>query len=636
MSGRIESMQDTSRTKDYLRYAKGLKKRAPSCGVLLLILIVAIAVRIPRVPYVQGRDMFVLATESFSLINGNAVSWLIHPLSFLGMFAFSGYPIGSVALFASMLILTGSSLETATMLFVSLFCIVSVISTSILMRHLFPSRTLQMLGTVLYQFVPIVYEFTYNTASARMPLLALLPLFVYLLLQWNRGSRRALAQAIAVVLLLLLFHRASIALFGLVAVAVLYPYVMQRIRRLPESKNIPTGQFMVFAFIMASALILVLGFLTFGIYPKNVIPADMLPSSVPDSTRMVISVCLDYSLFYGPLLVLSGIGLLGLLLDMWHSVPEWGTRIDEWGLLLFVFLPLSYFIAYPAYTRHFAAIFVVALSVRGMKHLQGSLLKSLVGIVLCVLPSLIYFNLYNLFWRPIGPYAELVTVSSVLLSILYVLAPRGRKTLDSLRGLSINQLQIRALMIALMVLIVAISYIDMRTALSGGEFPARVPTEEEIDVAEFIRQDLDSRIAPSIVISQHVLVELRVAAYAQAYALADGHGISLLAVGYLSRDDALKNSTLKGLEGIMNTHVYEHPVRAVDLWYEIMGSNWTESKTQALISDLRISHFVALKDIDECFGPFGAARDAVCVLSRTISMDPIYETEHFIVYSFNT
>lgn len=617
-------------------HLRKMQSKVGTYGALLFIMSVAIASRIPRVIHVQGLDNFTLAAEAFSLLNGEASFWLIHPLSYLGMFTFSGYPIGSVVLLALMLLLTGSSLEMATILHVSLFCVVSVSSTYVLMRHLFSSRTLHMLGTMLYQITPIINEFTYYTAGARMPFLAILPIFVYLLLQWNRGNKKALLQAVFVVLLLMLFHRASIALFGLLIIAALYPFAIRRIYGFLRIRNISTGRFLSGVFVIASLILPVLAILFSEVRPKNIIPAEAFRSSVLNTSTQIVSLVLDYSLFYGPLFVLSGIGLFKLLSDMWYSEYGWSKEMNEWNVLLFVFAPLLYFVTNPAYTRHFLAILVVALSVKGIMHLQSSFFRSLAGIVLCVLPSIIYFNLYSLFWRPIEPYAQLVTVSSLFLSMLYILAPTVRKALSSLKDLNINEIQFRGLIITLMVLVVTISYIDMRTVLSGDELFGRVPTQDEIDVARFIRHDLDNRDTPSIVISQHMYIEIRVAAYAQTYALADGHGCGLLAAGYVTREDAIANSTFMGFGHLMKTHIYQHRANPADLWYYLMRANWSEYNTQTLISNLRISHFIALKDEEDYFGPHGTVHDGLCLLSRTITLDPVYETDHLILYSFIT
>ncbi|MHA2072033.1 MAG: hypothetical protein ACW985_09645, partial [Candidatus Thorarchaeota archaeon] len=189
---------------------------------LLLIVALSIIVRVPRVPHIQGYDGYVLAIESYSLLSGYAQTWLIHPLSYFGIFSFSGYPFGAVATF-SLCIIIGGSLETATFIYIAFFSMIAALSSYLLSSHLFEDLRYRFIGTIFYVLLPTVYEFSYNSSTARVGFIALLPLFILFVLKWIKyGKTKPLLEACITLTTQILFHRTALVLALFIVIAGVY------------------------------------------------------------------------------------------------------------------------------------------------------------------------------------------------------------------------------------------------------------------------------------------------------------------------------------------------------------------------------------------------------------------------------
>ena len=154
-------------------------------SLILLVLILAIILRIPRVPHLEGYDGFVLVSDAYSLLDGYAATWLITPASYLGIFTFSGYPIGAIAVFAFFLALFGT-LEVATFFYLTFFTGLLVLFSYLLMREIFDDKFVRSIAVLFYVLAPVTYEYTYNSPTARVPFLALLPLCILGFIKWCR------------------------------------------------------------------------------------------------------------------------------------------------------------------------------------------------------------------------------------------------------------------------------------------------------------------------------------------------------------------------------------------------------------------------------------------------------------------
>ena len=77
---------------------------------VLIIVLLSILLRIPRVPGIIGNDAFVILWMARMVSEGNFINWTLSPLSLVGMYPFSFYPIGVTLILGSLMSL-GASFE---------------------------------------------------------------------------------------------------------------------------------------------------------------------------------------------------------------------------------------------------------------------------------------------------------------------------------------------------------------------------------------------------------------------------------------------------------------------------------------------------------------------------------------------
>ncbi|MFW9921439.1 MAG: hypothetical protein ACFFED_17705, partial [Candidatus Thorarchaeota archaeon] len=384
-----------------------------------LVLLLSIILHLPRQSSVQGYDGFTLIIESNDLLNGFSSFWLVHPLSYLGMVSFSGYPIGSILLF-SLILATGLPLEVAVSIYVVIFCVLAGVTSFLLFRYLFEDQRIQLLGVLVYQFLPIVYQFTYNTPTSRAPMLVLAPLFIICLLKWYRtNSTKYFLHSLLLVFMMMLFHRAAFA-FGLFIFAVLMvkfiSWFANRYELTIKFSFLRTNKFTVILFVAIATILIVSSIAIFGFSPKNSLPASVLPDISSEFLRGLVGFFVDYFLFFGPAVFLSVFSIFSILREIWISDDSTIMNSNNFHLLVMV-LPFTFFLVLPAYSRHILAPIVVCLSLYGFDRMK-SRLSYLLILFLQAASFAVFFSFYNVFWREIGLYGILTPI--ILMSLLLI------------------------------------------------------------------------------------------------------------------------------------------------------------------------------------------------------------------------
>ena len=312
---------------------------------ILLLVVITIALKIPRFPHQQGYDGFVLTIEANSLLNGTANQWLIHPLSLFGIFSFSGYPIGSVSVLAFFIVISNGSLDLACFYYVSFFSVITIGTTYGLLDYLTEDHWAALAGTTFYLFFPIVYSFTYNNVNTRAPLLALLPLFIWALLRWNSERKYGyLAYSLNVWFVMLFFHRVAILLLAPIVIGALYPFIIRFLKQQAKGKtnrlNIITWSFII-GFLEITLWLIVASIILFGFQLKNPIPMDIFLNENLLIIRDLISFALDYFLFFGPGLIIAAFGFLQYSRDLFHEDGLFSKERSSYTFLITIATPFA-------------------------------------------------------------------------------------------------------------------------------------------------------------------------------------------------------------------------------------------------------------------------------------------------------
>ncbi|MFW9912084.1 MAG: hypothetical protein ACFFEU_06420 [Candidatus Thorarchaeota archaeon] len=154
---------------------------------LLALIVLSIAIRIPRVPGILGDDAFVVLWMGHVLSEGYFTIWTLSPLSLIGLYPFSDYPIG-VPLFIAAMMKLGLSFEAIVLIISMTTNIIGTVGAYYLGTVLFEDRQKALFFTMFYTFSFVFVISTYYTATARGPFLGILPWFLFYGVKLFKGS----------------------------------------------------------------------------------------------------------------------------------------------------------------------------------------------------------------------------------------------------------------------------------------------------------------------------------------------------------------------------------------------------------------------------------------------------------------
>jgi hypothetical protein len=398
-----------------------------------------------------------------------------------------------------------------------------------------------------------------------------------------------------------------------------------------------------------------------------VLPLEIFPEWSVPFLRDFVGLAIDYFLFYAIGLFLAAYGFINILRNVWSSKTLLFEEYDNWAILLLVATPLVWFIPNPAYTRHLLAPMVACFATQGVKILiekRGAMLYVLS--ILMTVPFIVFFQLYNALWRNIEPYAFISSLLFLLLFFSFLFAESLVRLYTNLKkqyifrfshtttseiskklksrlltrifGFSREAANLRMVIIILFLLVFTLTESGTKFEIEmDGRSIAIYVTEEEIAIADYIRYQHSLYSDRSILLCSHELIEHRISAYAQTNCLSEGLGTALMETGYVTREDALENSTFQLLENFMESHWFEHidPDRTLPQrpWFTIMNGEYNDPRVQQLLSSLHIRFFVGLRGTNESLYKWGGPFESLFRITLTAPI--VFETSNFVVYKLD-
>jgi len=144
-----------------------------------------IAIRYPTVQHEIGVDSFVIHILTNSIIEYQYGKWLLHPLSYIGLYPLS-YPSAYPFLAAGVSSSSGIDVELSILIISVVLGLVGVFSTYFLAREIKNDDLFCFIAAVAFSLSPIFIKTTYWQASTRNLFMALAPACILLLLK-TRG-----------------------------------------------------------------------------------------------------------------------------------------------------------------------------------------------------------------------------------------------------------------------------------------------------------------------------------------------------------------------------------------------------------------------------------------------------------------
>jgi len=374
----------------------------PKKVVYCLLLVLAggnILFRYPLdVGHELGADTTFVHTLTTGLVQDGHAAWILHPLSYFGLYALS-YPSAMPFTFASMSLL-GIASEASMLLFGWIIAVVGGFGAYLAARSVRRDDVFALLVATLFSLTPYYLKDTFWVGSSRGFVVGLVPIMV-LLLSGHLRTRRFLWFVLAIVLIVLLtsIHRMGIlAFFILVAYLFAIPFhkVTQKLRFALARYERPSRYALFLSGVMGFVSVFYVQFAYPGIGGANVV--EQYGKGVfSGSSFPVVLANMGFSLAgkVGPLIPFAGVGLVA---QTWRRPKEVADKFLLTAVVLFLpLLPLRDYIAEFLFLFFVILLVVGLLWIREVRPNRRKLLSA--GIALLVLGSLATSWVMKDYWR---------------------------------------------------------------------------------------------------------------------------------------------------------------------------------------------------------------------------------------------
>jgi hypothetical protein len=153
--------------------------------MLMFLLTLNVAIRYPTIQHEIGVDSFVMHILSSSIIENQYGKWILHPLSYIGLYPLS-YPSAYPFMAASTSVTTGVDVEVSILFISIILGLIGVFGTYFLAREIKNDDLFCFVVAFAFSLSPIFIKLTFWQGSTRNLFIALAPACMLLLLK-TRG-----------------------------------------------------------------------------------------------------------------------------------------------------------------------------------------------------------------------------------------------------------------------------------------------------------------------------------------------------------------------------------------------------------------------------------------------------------------
>jgi len=489
----------------------------------LIVLIINLLVRIPRMVTSQGLDGFIVIWEAQLILNGKYFHNGFNFLTLLGLTDYSGYPIGILLLASFFLLITGRNVMISILLYDLFFTLIFVAGVYYLSSTLELKQSAKIYFMVILTTLPNIVSFSYFTMSARFAFFAALPFIIGFLLKFNKEKKvKYFIFALILTLALNFFHRMALIVFIPVLISLAFFFIDKltkkdilmkfhneeikiKIEQPSTKKEIFQAKFIVFLnyvkkrfWIFGFFGLLFLGFILFGLNFESVFYSARFNvfcylQAICECKILYLFVqpIIDQWFHFGIPFILTVASVILMLIPKFESSLK-VININQSNLkLVYLILPFIfiYNIIYSLYfLSYFVALIGAVLIQQVEKKRYRHYLWALEGILIGVFISAYHFLTETkvLPYLIIGLFITCVSIMAiVLLSI-----QNTRKYLSLKFGSYYNKAKLSMAFFIGLFIINSIFIVD-RTAIFTSRDNAIFEhiTQEEKDIAEFLLQD---------------------------------------------------------------------------------------------------------------------------------------------------
>ncbi|HYS74052.1 MAG TPA: hypothetical protein VEO96_08765 [Thermoplasmata archaeon] len=199
--------------------------KSSTVALLLFLVSLNLLLRYPQTPHELDYDGFVFHGMTISLVQEGYAEWIIHPLSYFGLYPLS-HPSGGLFALAGWSEVSGMSLEGAILLFDLAVVIVGLLGAFVLSMEIRRDEVLAFVVSAAFSLAPRFVTSLMWSVPARTLFTALIPLFIWLVLRWQRTHDSRYMILIPFVLLLMMSAHRLTVLMGILLIAFILTMVL--------------------------------------------------------------------------------------------------------------------------------------------------------------------------------------------------------------------------------------------------------------------------------------------------------------------------------------------------------------------------------------------------------------------------
>ena len=174
------------------------------------LIILNIILRYPCAPHELGTDSFYIHALGNSISVHGYAQWILHPLSFLGLYPFS-YPSGVPFFISGISQCTRLNMELTILVVAMIFGILSIFTSYLMAGTIWNDDRFKFLVAFGYSLSPLLLKFTIWTISTRGLFIVLMPILVWSLFKGhdsiNISKLRYYVLSILLLIVLIVIHR---------------------------------------------------------------------------------------------------------------------------------------------------------------------------------------------------------------------------------------------------------------------------------------------------------------------------------------------------------------------------------------------------------------------------------------------
>ena len=318
-----------------------LSKKVKYTFIFLLILL-NIILRFQVVPHEIGVDSFETHIMVNSLNEYGYAKWVLHPLSFFGLYPAS-YTSSLHFLLSGLFQFTGIEMNSIIFLYCVLIGILSMFTAYLMAGEIINDDIFKLLAAFCYSVSPALLGYTTWTIATRPLLIVLTPLLIYLLLRCRTSMKYVPLTFIMAVFLFGTHHlfyflaTAFISFFILITHTKLKDHIMGI--KLPEQ-----------------------------IIPFVIVGGFLLMYSIPFFTGRFMEGTSRYSPFFLSYIRYTGILIVPAIGGLGYLILKRNKSFVDWFLLLTIMFIVT-FIYHVTYMKWFFPIFILFLASIGLRNI---------------------------------------------------------------------------------------------------------------------------------------------------------------------------------------------------------------------------------------------------------------------------